>query len=118
MNTLQLIIKQKHFNDILSGEKTKEFREIRPTTAKKYCEFKTEGEEITLVGPRKYDQIQFFVGYEKNRPSAIVEVKDAEITIFTDETTGEPITYEENGEEYIESEVIYTLGAIVSKTNC
>lgn len=115
MPTLQLIIKQKFFNEILSGDKVKEFREIRPKNANIYCEFEPDGR---LIGPKQYSHIQFWVGYEKNRQGALVEVKSAEITLFDDEDTGEPLTFEENGIEYIESEICYELGLIVNKTNC
>lgn len=115
MATLTLIIKKKFFDQILSGEKDKEFREIRPRNASRYCEFESDG---TLIGPKKYDQIQFWVGYEPNRPGAVVEIKNSEITLFNDEETGEPITYVEDGIEYIEAEIMYELGSIVSKQNC
>lgn len=36
MNILTLSIKQKYFDEILAGKKTHEYREIRPTNAKKY----------------------------------------------------------------------------------
>ena len=43
MEILTLIIKQKFFDEILSGKKTQEFREIRPTTQKKYCQLDADG---------------------------------------------------------------------------
>ena len=85
MNILTLIIKQKYFDEILAGTKTQEFREIRPNTQKKYCELDEEGyckEEDGILIPRKYDAIQFYVGYNKNRASALVEVKDAHIELL------------------------------------
>ena len=36
MNVLTLSIKQKFFDEILAGNKTQEFREIRPNTSQKY----------------------------------------------------------------------------------
>lgn len=42
MNILTLIIKQKFFDEILSGKKTQEFREIRPNTQSKYCRLDAE----------------------------------------------------------------------------
>jgi hypothetical protein len=44
-NTLYLPIKQLYFNAILKGEKTKEYREIKETTFKKYLKFWREGED-------------------------------------------------------------------------
>ena len=43
MEILTLIIKQKFFDEILSGNKTQEFREIRPTTQKKYIQHDADG---------------------------------------------------------------------------
>lgn len=90
MEILTLIIKQKYFDEILAGTKTQEFREIRPNTQKKYCELDEEGyckEEDGILIPRKYDAIRFYVGYNKDRASALVEVKDARIELFEDEIT-------------------------------
>ena len=39
MNILTLSIKQKYFDEILAGKKTHEYREIRPTNAKKYITY-------------------------------------------------------------------------------
>ena len=113
--TLHLILKKKYFDEILNGEKLDEIREIRPKTASKYCDFDKDG---VLVGAKQYDAIMFYLGYETNRPSMLVEVKSAEITLFDDEDTGEPLTYVENGIEYIEAEIKYKLGRIIDKHNC
>jgi hypothetical protein len=115
MTKLDLILKREHFDDILSGAKTKEYREIRPKSAKKYCEFKEDGE---LVGPKQYTHLRLFAGYETNRPMMLVEVKDAVVELMEDEETGELLTFEENGNEYIEAQVVYDLGAIIEKQNC
>lgn len=113
MTTLNLIIKRKYFDQILKGEKLQEFREIRPTTDKKYCQYDDQG---NLIGARHYDAIQFFVGYDTNRPAALVEVKSAAIELFEDEA-GELITYVENNEEYVQAKVIYDLGKIIETQN-
>lgn len=119
MKILSLIIKQKYFDEILAGTKTQEFRENRPNTFRKYCELDEEGyalfdEEKGIFVPKQYDAIRFFVGYQKNRQSALVEIKDAKIEIFVDEK-GEPITYFADGEEWIASQVVYDLGRIIEK---
>lgn len=114
MNVLQLILKKKYFDDILCGDKKNEVREIRPKTASKYCEFDKDDE---LVGAKPYDAILFFDGYETERRSMLVEVKNAEITLFTDEDDND-LTYTMNGVEYIEAEIEYTLGDILSKNKC
>lgn len=72
MKVLDLIVKQKFFDEILSGEKNQEFREIRPTTAKKYIRYVCGGKEYGDPGdlpedgevgvvPVKYDAIRFTV---------------------------------------------------------
>jgi len=115
MNILTLIIKQSYFDQILTGEKLQEFREIRPKSLKKYCEVGKNGLAVVndgIVQARKYDAIRFFVGYNKDRDTALVEVKDANIEIFVDEE-GEFIEYEEAGEIYIMSQVVYDLGKVL-----
>ena len=113
MAQLVLSIKQKYFDKILSGEKKDEHREIRPKNADKYCDFDADG---FLVGPKKYDTIKLLTGaYENKRDYLIAEIISSEIILFDDEETGEPLTYIVDGEEYIESEIIYHLGAIISK---
>mgnify|MGYP003291753641 CR=1 FL=1 len=118
MDILTLIIKQKYFDEILSGSKTVETREIH-NNFKKYCELDEDAyalfdEEKGIFVPRKYDAIRFYVGYNKDRATALVEVKDANIGIFVDDE-GKEIVYEANGEEFIASYIDYTLGAILEK---
>lgn len=134
MNILKLIIKQKFFDEILNGTKTQEFREVRPTTFKKYLRYVVNGEtfeslddvpdeepftaalendgfDVDIV---KYDAIQFYVGYNANRDSALVEVKDAIIEYFVDENN-EPIYYEYKDNEYIACQMVYELGNVLEK---
>lgn len=99
-NTLYLPIKQKYFNEILAGTKTKEYREIKDTTALKYLASWSENGERglyyidTLIdhdpqgeiciyndGVYPFEAIQYkylhlAVGYAKERDEAVVEVKD------------------------------------------
>lgn len=119
MKVLTLIIKQKYFDEILAGTKKEEFRENRPNTFQKYCELDEEGfalydEKQGIFVPKHYDAIRFFVGYRKDRQSALVAVKDARIEIFVDEQ-GEPVTYMAEGVEWIASQVVYGLGDIIEK---
>ncbi|HRY32097.1 MAG TPA: ASCH domain-containing protein [Bacteroidales bacterium] len=114
MSELTLVLKQKWFDAILQGEKKDEHREIRPRNANRYCDFEADGK---LIGPKNYDTIKFFMGYETDRPHMTVEVKSAEVVFFEDES-GELITYEEDGIEYIEAEVVYQLGRLLNKHNC
>lgn len=117
MKILTLIIKQKYFDEILAGTKTQEFREIRPSSQSKYCELDEEGfcKEVDGVFiPRKYDAIRFYVGYNKNRASALVEVKDANIELFVDEND-EFILQVQDGIEYYKSQIVYDLGRVIEK---
>lgn len=116
---LSLIIKQKYFDEILLGNKTTEEREIRPSSQKKYCQVDEEGncvydEEKGIFLPRDYDAIRFYVGYNKDRQTALVEVKGSEIVLFTDEN-GEFVELEEKGEPYLAAVVVYSLGAILER---
>lgn len=117
MKVLTLIIKQKYFDEILAGTKTQEFREIRPSSQSKYCELDEEGfcKEVDGVFiPKKYDAIKFYVGYNKDRASALVEVKGANIELFVDEND-EFIELEQNGEPYLAAQIVYDLGRIIEK---
>lgn len=128
MKELKLIIKQKYFDEILAGTKTEEYREIKPTTFKKYCRYLIEDKEYEqlhdfpgytdetefLEVPIKYDAIRFYVGYAKDRDSALVEVKGAEIEVFVDEND-EEIVYEYNGVYYVAAQMIYYLGKVLEK---
>lgn len=106
MKVLNLIIKQKYFDEIINGTKTQEVREINPKTAKKLVEFDEEDyillDENQNSVPIKYDAIHFFVGYNKDRDSAHVEVESAYTEILTQtmiDINGNPMQFEtdENG---------------------
>lgn len=115
MKILNLIIKQKYFDEIIAGNKKQEFREIRPNTQSKYCELDEDGfcKEIDgILQPRKYDAIRFFVGYKKDRSSALVKVVGANIELFEDES-GNLIEYTHEGEVYLAAQVVYDLGDII-----
>lgn len=116
MKVLNLIIKQKYFDAILAGRKVQEFREIRPTTEKKYIMLDNEGYAILDENgnciPVKYDAIRFYVGYNKDRDSALVEVLGAHTEVFVDDN-GEPIKYDYKGEEYWAEQIVYDLGRIL-----
>ena len=88
MKVLNLILKQVYFDQILKGEKTQEFRDVKPTTVKKLLQLDDEGYEVEdengNAQPIKYDAIRFYVGYNKDRDTMLIEVKDAHCEIFTD----------------------------------
>lgn len=115
MEILTLIIKQKFFDEILSGKKKQEFREIRPNTQEKYCQLDADGYCVEKDGelqPKHYDAIRFFVGYNKDRASALVEVKGAKIELFEDENHN-LIEYRYQGETYLAAQVVYGLGRVI-----
>ena len=126
MKILTLSIKQKYFDEILSGEKTVETREIRPTNASKYIKYECDGKEYEAdaelpeegeidVVPIKYDAIKLLTGeYKGKRPYIIVECLDAKVFFLTDQD-GKDITYEYKGETYIASQIEYSLGQVLEK---
>jgi len=73
MKILTLIIKKTFFDDIMNGDKKIEYRELKQTTIKKYT-FIDEADGKRYL--RRYDALRLYVGYNKNRESAIVEVLD------------------------------------------
>lgn len=68
---LTLIIKQIYFDEIMNGEKTIEYRELKQSTINKYTYIDESDGKRYL---KRYDMIRLYVGYEKKRESAIVEV--------------------------------------------
>ena len=127
MNILTLSIKQKYFDEILSGKKTKETREIRPTNARKYIKYVCDGKEYDadaelpeegdiVISPIKYDAIKLLTGaYTGKRPYIIIECKSADVYLLTDEN-GEDIVYEYKGAEYVAAQIEYDLGKIIEKS--
>jgi len=73
LKVLTLVIKEQYFKEIMEGTKTIEYRELKQTTLNKYTYIDAADNKRYL---RRYDVIQFFVGYSKDRDSAIVEVTD------------------------------------------
>ena len=57
----------------MSGTKKIEFRELKQTTLNKYTYLDETDCKRYL---RRYDALRLFVGYHKDRESALVEVKD------------------------------------------
>lgn len=89
LKVLTLNIKKQFFDLIVKGEKKEEYRLLKKTTQNKYTYLdETDGKRRL----RRYDVLRLFVGYHKDRESAVVEVLD--------------ITFEEGV-------VIYHLGRII-----
>ena len=119
LKVLNLIIKQKYFDAIMAGRKVQEFREVRPTTIKKLLELDEEGyekeDEDGLSIPIKYDAIRFFVGYSKDRDSALVEVTETFTQYFVDENNEIIEWQDEKGDYWQAQQVVYNLGRILEK---
>ena len=123
MKTLNLIIKQCFFDEIIKGTKKQEFREVKPTTIKRLVQLDKDGYEVEdengNAQPIKYDAIQFYVGYNKDRDNALVEVVGAHCEIFVDENN-EPITYEHGRDKdgnplvWVVEQVVYNLGKVLA----
>ena len=73
LRVLTLNIKEVYFKEIMAGNKTVEYREVKQTTLNKYTYIDQADGKRYL---RRYDVIRFYVGYHKDRDSALVEVKD------------------------------------------
>lgn len=112
MKILTLIIKQKYFDAIIAGTKKEETREIRPKTEKKYVVLDEEGAIVDII---QYDAIRLYVGYQKNRDSALVEVKGAIIETIVDDDD-KPMYFEEDGVQHIMCNIVYQLGKVIEKS--
>ena len=117
-NTLYLPIKQIYFDAIIEGSKKEEYREIKPTTYKKYLECDENGypyfdDELISVDDPLCDDINVWnngvyplipndnhkylhlaVGYNKERDEALVEITNVSFEPFSDED-GKPFRFDE-----------------------
>ena len=130
MKVLNLSIKQKYFDEIIAGTKKDETREVRPANFKKYARFLANGkeyeniedvpesipdDEIEVV-PVKYDALKLLTGeYKGKRPYAIVEVVDANVYFLTDEN-GDDIILTDSEGEYTATNIEYSLGKVIEKS--
>ncbi len=73
LKVLTLNIKKIYFDEIMSGEKKIEYRELKQTTLNKYTYLDESDGKRYL---RRYDALRLFVGYHKDRESALVQVTD------------------------------------------
>lgn len=73
MKVLTLNIKKVYFDEIMKGEKKIEYRELKQTTLNKYTYLDESDGKRYL---RRYDALRLFVGYHKDRESALVQVTD------------------------------------------
>lgn len=113
---LHLVLKDKYFKQILSGEKKEETREIRPKNIGKYLMLNKEDEFVGFV---QYDSLVLYSGYQSGRPSLEIEnIKGEEVLEFLDDEDGNPLTFMHEGEEHDYTNIIYKLGNIINKQNC
>lgn len=73
MKVLTLNIKKVYFDEIMSGVKKIEYRELKQTTLNKYTYLDESDGKRYL---RRYDALRLYVGYHKDRESALVQVTD------------------------------------------
>ena len=73
MKVLTLNIKKEYFDEIMSGVKKIEYRELKQTTLNKYTYLDESDGKRYL---RRYDALRLYVGYNKDRESALVQVTD------------------------------------------
>ena len=124
MKELKLEIKQKPFDDILSGKKDFERREITPKNVVDYVSFVVDGKEYekeedipegdseVMVKAKSYDRLKLVTGeYKGKRPYLIIEVKDARVEFLYDEN-GDFIISKKGGKEYALAYIIFELGNI------
>ncbi len=117
-NTLKLLIKQSLFDQIVSGEKTIEYREIKASTYKKFIECRRDGEPIcndALLTDENMDRdydihlwnggiypfipkvtlhyLQLTVAYKKQRETALVELDGFSFSPQIISETGKPARF-------------------------
>lgn len=73
LKVLTLNIKKVYFDQIINGEKKAEYREMKQTMLNRYT-YVDEADGKRYL--RRYDVLHLFVGYRKDRESAVVEVVD------------------------------------------
>ena len=73
---ITLIIKRHWFDEIKSGKKKKEYRNLTERLAKQICTF---DESKKMTGFKPITEIMLYNGYHKNRPSMLVECVGIEI---------------------------------------
>lgn len=98
--TLDLIIKQKHLEEIVSSAKKEEYRDVTDRLLKQVCDLDSEG-NATSYKPIK--TLRLFAGYKKDRKFAVVEVLDIELDVYLDD----------DGNETEDEYFVFVLGKVV-----
>lgn len=113
------IIKQHYFDEILAGRKKKEYRELKATTLKKLVKLDKNGDmqldENENAIPIHYDAMLLFVGYQKVRDSALVEITGEKEEMFLDEKGEEVYEVLEDVSRFYPSQIAYDLGRVLCK---
>ena len=126
-NTLYLPIKQVYFDAIIEGSKKEEYREIKPTTYKKYLEcdgydnpyfdnslmsdnnplcgdiYVWNNGVYPYIPKRNYEFLNLAVGYNKERDTAIVEIEGVSFEPLSNEK-GLPMRFTVKGEDVVPSD--------------
>lgn len=97
MKTLDLVLKRKWFDMIASGEKTEEYREIKPYWICRFCykaspsypvpwvsmvvtaqnpEYLKQALKMRTMTLKRFTRVTFHLGYAKNRPSMTFAIKE------------------------------------------
>lgn len=128
MKVLTLQINKECFQDILNGKQDVEHRYVYPSNVTRYVYFRHDGKDYKRqedipdddkdveAAPVQYDALCLINGRRKDAPRLTVEVKSAEYVIFTDED-GNDQYFEQDGQEYLVSQVWYHLGKVISTEN-
>ena len=98
--TLDLIIKQKHLEEIVAGTKTEEYRDVTDRLLKQVCDLDSEG---NATGYKPIKTLRLFAGYKKDRKFAVVEVLDIELDVYLDD----------DGNETEDEYFVFVLGKVV-----
>ena len=100
MKTLDLVLKKKWFDMIASGEKTEEYREIKPYWVKRLCSktspsypvpwvamvltsqnpgYLKKALQMRTITLKGFTHVIFHLGYSKDRPSMTFAIKEIAI---------------------------------------
>jgi hypothetical protein len=100
--TLNLVIKEKHLHEIVSGEKKEEYRDLTDRILKQVCNLDENGDAIDF---KPIKALKLFAGYRTDRKFAVVEVDEIAIDAYLDENDNE------TDDEYF----VFSLGKIIEK---
>ena len=105
-----LIVTHEIFLELLSEEKKTEYRNFTEFYISRFCNLAKDGE---IESTKDLETLKFALGYSKDRPELIIEVKDIHIDYDPDEAGNAP--------EFLTTdncEFVIDLGEIKEKKNC